>query len=238
MAFVQQWSEDGDIAAGESYSFPISPSPTAGNLFVAILAIDKEGKTNLAASGFAKHATYGGTSGGTPTCAVFSKSAGGSETSIEFTWTGSDDLHAWAGEYSGQETSSPVDVQNDAETASSVTQIPDGSDIEITTTVAKVLLFATANWDSKLNADQGTLSWTGTDVSERFAGYTGAQGEPQIYVGDGAKTATDTFGTRGNTSDTGDQACIWFGAFKDAAAGANPKGPLGMPFHGPFGGPV
>ena len=23
-----------------------------------------------------------------------------------------------------------------------------------------------------------------------------------------------------------------------AAAGANPKGPLGMPFHGPFGGPI
>ena len=40
------------------------------------------------------------------------------------------------------------------------------------------------------------------------------------------------------TSTNEDHVAVTIAVHPAAAAGANPKGPLGMPLHGPFGGPI
>ena len=186
--FVQQWSQGGNTPSSTSYSFALSPSPTAGNLIIAVFSLDKGGGSNFAATGFTQLTEFGGVASSVPNGVIFYKESDGTETSIEFSWTGSEEPNAWCGEYSGADNADPFDVHNNSEEGSAIQQVPNGSDIQITTTVANTLLLAVATWDSEDNAFGGTDSWTGSDITtRRFQGYAENHFEPQIFVGEGSK---------------------------------------------------
>lgn len=96
-----------------------------------------------------------------------------------------------------------------------------------------------------LNNSGGTTLQSGTEtISGGDVIYAEIQGTTLIAKKNGTQilTATDATYSAGNVGfglgNVNDDRCDNFEGGDFAAAGNNPKGPLGNPFFGPFGGPI
>lgn len=82
-----------------------------------------------------------------------------------------------------------------------------------------------------------THNFSGTGETDRWEDET-VDYQP-ICIMDAPAQSSGTYSTTFERASGTTQIACALAAFQEAAAGgANPKGPLGMPFHGPFAGPI
>ncbi len=152
---------------------------------------------------------------------------------IDVTWGGANaDDPEWVGmiyTLTDVDQTTPVDdsaSENEASattwTGPSVTSTDDGA------------VFALCGTGSNHSAASSitTANWTTDAVDYNISGYDAMFGHKFVTTGAAETPVADWNGT----AETGVFGMLAIAVV--AAAGANPKGPLGMPLHGPFGGPI
>ncbi len=169
--------------------------------------------------------------------AIFTKVADGTEeATLDVLHVTSCEVIGWYIRVSGVDTTTIVNVQGAPDTSSnpnnSTHVIP-----SVTTTVDDCLAFYALAFDG---GDGAPFSVAGTGWSE--SGDESAGGGPGGCDGTWGTLEKASFGATGDatvTSTASDKTQYLQFALQGAVAGgANPKGPFGLPFDGPFAGPI
>ena len=212
MAFARVQSAANHVDASSSVTVTLSTDPTVNNLLVAVFGTQNSLLTvsSLPDVGWVTQEDTAVGAAGKPRCVIAYKVAAGTEgTTFTFTFSGSGDLFAVVGEWSGGATSSVVDQSNSQNSGSStVTSYATGN---ITTLNNEDLLIAGVSWVDA-NLDQ-TLSIDGS-----FTIVEQTVGAGSIIVSGGLAerfvSSTGTYGPTWSHAGTADEAAAGIVSFK------------------------
>jgi hypothetical protein len=203
-----------DLSAGgiTSYTFNFGFTATAGNLLVVAASWDKI-ITGLSETGATWTQIAYEVAGTSATGAMYYKISDGTETSISLSWTNSEDMSIWVGEFSGIDNSGAgvFEQSSSANVNSVATSISTGTTPALST--ANAFAIAMMGSDSGNNTDDVSRKWSNGFAEETYLSVEAAS-DPGLSVA--MKGLTDTSGveTTYSFTDTGDQMTAIVAAFK------------------------
>jgi hypothetical protein len=212
-ATLENSASSSNNGSGTSYTLNFGWTATANRLLVLAASWDKD-VTNLCTtcSDSWTRIDYVIESTNSTTCAMWYKVADGTETSAALTWTNSEDISVWVGEYSGMDSVSPFDVKSSNDTGGETTSVSTGT--TLSTAQNTELAIAMMGADTANNVDGGR-SWNNDFTEFTWLAGDGSM-DPGLSVARKDLTSQGTVTTTFTTTDSGDNMCAIVGTFKEA----------------------
>jgi hypothetical protein len=196
---VNTHSYDSGGNSFSSWTVSFSPTPTSGNLLVALGIADKNITFSNVPTGWTRIVSDIAVSAGVSSQAIY-KISDGTETGVTFTATTSQSCAGVCAEYSGASYAT-LDVTSSNSNATASTSLSTGT--TATTSQANAIAIAMFGADSAQNVDL-TRSYATGYTEQIFTGTVSA-GTPSAQLADKVLSATGTQSCTFSTTDTGDQ---------------------------------
>ena len=232
MAITLQDSHVDGLAAATTHTIDLTGMSTgyaADDLLIVIVSIDYNSASNNFAgidqSWITMEEHY--TDGGSQEAVYYKKAGSSSETSPIVSITGSAELSYVVAAFRGVDTTTPIDISTTASTWGDATD----------PTAPTITVAAGAVWIAVMGHDRNGVVSMGAG-SAALIGYGSNQCHAAMayeVIPAGGATGTQVFDTDSTDPDGHANSLSLAPA---AAGGATPHGVFGLPFHGPFGGPI